>query len=156
MPHRRADVAVVEDRVRSPRVRVVSGEEHGGEGGVDPLHHSVRLGAAAHELRLGVELLDQDGSLREELPPISQFLNRILALRINLQNTLFAVFEELLDASIEAAQTAGVYDVGVETLIAESFHVAERRTVYMHAATGAETRCYRVLRKDRNRPLPVT
>src|ERR1700681_4448083 len=24
-----------------------------------------------------------------------------------------------------------------------------------HAATGAETRCYRVLRKDRNRPLPL-
>jgi hypothetical protein len=27
--------------------------------------------------------------------------------------------------------------------------------VHTHAATGAETRCYRVLRKDRNRPLPL-
>ena len=26
---------------------------------------------------------------------------------------------------------------------------------HTHAATGAETRCYRVLRKDRNRPLPL-
>jgi hypothetical protein len=72
-----------------------------------------------------------------------------------MQNTLFAAFEQLLDARIEAALTAGTYDIGVETLTAESFHVAERRTVHTHAATGAETRCYRVLRKDRNRPLPL-
>jgi predicted RNA methylase len=103
----------------------------------------------------GLGLTDQDGSLREELPPITQFLNRVLALRIDLQNTLFAAFEELLEARIEAAVASDTYDVGVETLTAESFRVAERRTVHTHAATGAETRCYRVLRKDRNRPLPL-
>ena len=101
----------------------------------------------------GLDLVDQDGSRREELPPITQFLNRILALRIAMQNLLFVVFEQLLDARIEAAVTSGTYDIGVETLTAESFRVVERRTVYTHAATGAETRCYRVLRKDRNRPL---
>ena len=103
----------------------------------------------------GLDLVDQDGSLREELPPITQFLNRILALRIALQNTLFAAFEQLLEARIEGAIAAGSYDIGVETLTAESFAIAERRTVHTHAAAGAETRCYRVLRKDRNRPLPL-
>jgi protein strawberry notch len=103
----------------------------------------------------GLDLCDRDGSLREELPPITQFLNRILALRIDLQNTLFAAFEELLEARIEAAVAAGIYDVGVETLTAESFRIAERRTVYTHAASGAETRCYRVVRRDRNHPLPL-
>ncbi|HEY1258287.1 MAG TPA: strawberry notch family protein, partial [Stellaceae bacterium] len=103
----------------------------------------------------GLDLCDQDGSLREELPPITQFLNRILALRIALQNTLFVAFEQLLEARLEAALSAGIYDIGVETLTAESFRVAERRTVHTHAATGAETRCYRVVRKDRNRPLPL-
>ena len=107
------------------------------------------------EDRTGLDLTDQDGSLREELPPITQFLNRVLALRIDLQNTLFASFEQLLEARIEAAVASGTYDIGVETLIAESFHIAERRTVCTYAATGAETRCYRVLRKDRNRPLPL-
>ena len=77
----------------------------------------------------GLDLVDQDGSLREELPPITQFLNRILALRIALQNTLFAAFEQLLEARIEAAIAAGSYDIGVETLTAESFGIAERRTV---------------------------
>ena len=61
----------------------------------------------------------------------------------------------MLEARIEAALAAGTYDIGVETLTAESFRVAERRTVHTHAATGVETRCYRVLRKDRNRPLPL-
>ncbi|MGD9617552.1 MAG: strawberry notch C-terminal domain-containing protein [Alphaproteobacteria bacterium] len=103
----------------------------------------------------GLDLTDEDGSLREELPPVTQFLNRVLALRIALQNRLFAVFEELLDARIEAAVSAGIYDIGVETLTAESFRIVERRTVYTHAATGAETGCYRVLRRDRNRPLPL-
>jgi hypothetical protein len=64
-------------------------------------------------------------------------------------------FEQLLEARIEAAIAGGSYDIGVETLTAESFRVAESRVVCTYAATGAETRCYRVLRKDRNRPLPL-
>jgi predicted RNA methylase len=103
----------------------------------------------------GLDLCDQDGSLREELPPITQFLNRVLALRIAMQNRLFAAFEQLLEARIEAAVAAGIFDVGVETLIAESFRIDERRVVCTYAATGAETCCYRVLRKDRNRPLSL-
>ena len=107
------------------------------------------------EDRTGLDLTDQDGSLREELPPITQFLNRVLALRIAMQNMLFAAFEQLLDARIEAALAAGSYDIGVETLTAESFRIAERRTLHTHGGAGAETRCYRVLRKDRNRLLPL-
>jgi P-loop containing NTP hydrolase pore-1/C-terminal domain on Strawberry notch homologue len=103
----------------------------------------------------GLDLCDEDGSLREELPPITQFLNRVLALRIAMQNRLFAAFEQLLEARIEAAVASGIFDAGVETLTAESFRIAERRTVCAYAATGSETRCYRVLRKDRNRPLPL-
>jgi C-terminal domain on Strawberry notch homologue len=103
----------------------------------------------------GLDLCDQDGSLREDLPPITQFLNRVLALRIGLQNTLFAAFEQLLEARVETAVAGGTYDVGVETLIAEGFTVAERRTVCAYAATGAETRCYKVLQKNRNRPLSL-
>jgi hypothetical protein len=103
----------------------------------------------------GLDLCDQDGSLREELPPITQFLNRVLALRIAMQNLLFAAFEQLLEARIEAAIAGGTYDVGVETLTAESFRIADRRTVCTYAATGSETCCYRVLRKDRNRPLSL-
>ena len=51
----------------------------------------------------GLDLVDQDGSLKEELPPITQFLNRILALRIAMQNLLFVAFEQLLDADLVVA-----------------------------------------------------
>ncbi len=104
----------------------------------------------------GLDLSDRDGSLREDLPPITTFLNRLLALPIALQNGLFAVFEELLASRIESAIAAGSYDVGVETLTADSLRVTERRTIHTHAASGAETRLFKVMRRDRNRPLLAT
>ena len=109
---------------------------------------------ARFEEATGLELRDRDGSLREELPPISQFLNRCLALPIGLQNTLFAVFENLLDARVEAMMAAGTFDAGVETLRAESLTIEERRTLYTHPGTGAVTQVFRILRRDRNEPMP--
>ena len=101
----------------------------------------------------GLSLTDRDGSLREELPPITTFLNRLLALPIALQNTLFAVFEDLLTARIEAAIASGSYDVGLETITAESLIVTERKSVWQHPETGAETQLFTIARKDRNKPL---
>ncbi len=103
----------------------------------------------------GLHLTDQDGSLREELPPITTFLNRLLALTIELQNTLFGAFEELLQAKIEGARASGTYDVGVETLIAESLAVTDRRAVYVHPRTGAETQVFTISRRERNRPFTL-
>ena len=109
---------------------------------------------ARFEEATGLELRDRDGSLREELPPISQFLNRCLALPIALQNTLFAVFEDLLDARVEAMVAAGTFDAGVETLRAESLTIEERLTLYTHPGTGAVTQVFRILRRDRVEPMP--
>ncbi|KAF0097326.1 MAG: putative methylase/helicase [Rhodospirillaceae bacterium] len=103
----------------------------------------------------GLHLTDQDGSLREELPPITTFLNRLLALTIGLQNTLFGVFEDLLRAKIEGAQASGTYDVGVETLTAESLIVTDRRALYLHPQTGAETQVFTIRRRERNRPFTL-
>jgi hypothetical protein len=107
----------------------------------------------AFEDATGLHLTDQDGSLREELPPITTFLNRLLALTIDLQNTLFGVFEDLLRAKIEGAQASGTYDVGVETLTAESLVVTDRRALYVHPQTGAETQVFTIRRRERNRPF---
>jgi predicted RNA methylase len=101
----------------------------------------------------GLTLTDKDGSLKQELPPISQFLNRLLALTIDLQNTLFAAFEALLEAKVEGAIASGTYDVGVETITAASLEISERRTIYTHPGTGAETQVFTVARRDRNEPL---
>ena len=109
----------------------------------------------AFEDATGLHLTDQDGSLCEELPPITTFLNRLLALTIELQNTLFGVFEDLLRAKIEGAQASGTYDVGVETLTAESLVVTDRRSLYAHPQTGAESQVFTIRRRERNRPFSL-
>ncbi|MCA1438346.1 strawberry notch family protein, partial [Bradyrhizobium sp. BRP20] len=99
----------------------------------------------------GLKLTDANG-LRDDLPPIT-FLNRLLALTIDLQNVLFTAFEQLLTARIEGAVASGTYDVGLETLRAESFVVSGRRTIYVHPRTGAETRLLSVIQRQRNHPV---
>jgi predicted RNA methylase len=103
----------------------------------------------------GLTLVDRDGTLKEELPPISQFLNRLLALTIDLQNTVFEAFEALLEAKIEGAVASGTYDTGVETITAASLSIAERRTIYTHPGTGAATQVFTIARRDHNEPLPL-
>ncbi len=103
----------------------------------------------------GLSLRTCDGAIKEELPPITQFLNRVLALTIDLQNLLFEVFDGLLFARVEGAVAAGTYDLGLETVTAESLAIVERLTVYTHPATGAETQAFTVARRDRNTPLTL-
>ncbi|MET4386702.1 putative RNA methylase [Bradyrhizobium sp. F1.4.3] len=100
----------------------------------------------------GLKLTDPNG-LRDDLPPITTFLNRLLALTIDLQNILFTVFEQLLTARIDGAVASGTYDVGLETLRAESFFVTDRRTIYVHPGTGAETRLLTITQRLRNHPV---
>ena len=102
----------------------------------------------------GLKLLDTNG-LKDELPPITTFLNRLLALTIELQNILFTAFEQLLTARIEGAIASGTYDVGLETLRAESFVVTDRQRIYAHPATGAETRLLTITQRERNCPLKL-
>lgn len=103
----------------------------------------------------GLKLTDRDGTIREELPPITQFLNRMLALNIALQDGLFEVFEGLLRAKIEGAISAGVYDRGVETITAHSLRVIERRALYTHPGSGAETQVFTILERNPTAPLSL-
>lgn len=108
----------------------------------------------AFEDATGLKLVDANG-LKDELPPITTFLNRLLALSIELQNILFTAFEQLLTARIEGAIASGTYDMGLETLRAESFVVTDRRAIYVHPATGAETRLLTITQRERNRPVSL-
>jgi hypothetical protein len=103
----------------------------------------------------GLSLTDSDGSIKEELPPITTFLNRLLALTIDMQNLLFEVFEQILRGKVEGAIASGHYDAGVETIRADSLVVTDRRSVHVHDATGAETRIFAITRKDRQQPLSL-
>ncbi len=102
----------------------------------------------------GLKLTDSNG-IKDGLPPITTFLNRLLALTIDLQNILFTAFEQLLAARIEGAIASGTYDVGLETLTAESFTVTARQTIYTHPGTAAETRLLTITQRERNRPVTL-
>lgn len=106
------------------------------------------------ESATGLKLMDANG-IKDELPPITTFLNRLLALTIELQGVLFTAFEQLLNAKIEGAIAAGIYDVGLETLTAEGFTVTGRQTIYTHPGTGAETRLLTIAQRTRNRPVTL-
>ncbi len=105
----------------------------------------------AFEDATGLSLTDDTG-LKDDLPPITTFLNRLLALTIEMQAVLFSAFEELLDQRIEGAIAAGVYDLGLETLRAESFRVTDARVIYNHPGSGAETQLLTIAEKRRNTP----
>ena len=94
-----------------------------------------------------------EGGLKDELPPMPKFLNRLLALPIAEQNQLFAELEARIAANIEAAIEAGSYEVGVETVTADSLRVAGRETLYQHPGTGAATELVEIVRRDKLEPL---
>lgn len=103
----------------------------------------------------GLTLDDVDGCMKENLPPIQQFLNRCLALTIAMQDAIFEAFRTFLEAIIDDARKAGTLDVGLETLRAEKFEIIERKVIFEHPETGATATALTVERTDRNRPLSL-
>ena len=106
------------------------------------------------ESATGLKLMDSNG-IKDDLPPITTFLNRLLALTIELQGILFSAFEQLLEARIDGAIASGTYDMGLETLRAERFSVTDRQVIYTHPATSAETRLLTIAERKRNRPVTL-
>ena len=75
---------------------------------------------------------------RPEEVPVSQFLNRVLALDIDAQRHVFGLFGRIQNEEIEKARANGTLDTGTRTLRADSLAVAEDSIVYKNG--GIETR----------------
>jgi hypothetical protein len=103
----------------------------------------------------GLKLEGEGGTLREDLPPIQRWLNRILALRISMQNAIFDEFSSLVETRVAAAREAGTLDLGVETVCVDSFEVLDDRIIRTDPASGATTHLLRLEIARRLRPLSV-
>jgi predicted RNA methylase len=103
----------------------------------------------------GLRLEAEGGSLREDLPPIQRWLNRILALRIALQNAIFDEFLGLVEARVAAARDAGTLDLGLETVPVDSFEVLDDRIIRTDPLSGATTHLLRVELARRPRPMTL-
>ena len=117
--------------------------------------HAGRIdGWSLHDFQEATGLkLTHEGGLKEDLPPMSQFLNRLLALPIDEQNTLFAALETRIEANIAAAVEAGSFNLGVENVRSDSLTIVERETIFVHPTTGAETEIAEIVKRDRLQPL---
>jgi len=91
--------------------------------------------------KTSLKLLEEDGGLKPQdaLPPIHTFLNRLLALRIEDQNALFADFDRILSGILERAAASGDLDRGLEDIEAEELEVLDQETIRTDVSTGAET-----------------
>jgi hypothetical protein len=101
----------------------------------------------------GLRLEGEGGCLREDLPPIQRWLNRLLALRIDLQNAIFDEFLGLIEARVAAAREAGTLDLGVETVPVDGFEILDDRIVRTDPRSGATTHLLRVELARRLRPM---
>ena len=103
----------------------------------------------------GLRLEGEGGCLREDLPPIQRWLNRLLALRIALQNAIFDEFLGLVEARVAAAREAGTLDLGVETVPVDSFEVLDDRIIRTDPLSRATTHLLRLELARRLRPMSL-
>jgi hypothetical protein len=114
---------------------------------------SIALGE--FEERSGLEICEGDGVLKEELPPIQRWLNRLLAMPIGLQNAIFDEFLALIETRVEAAKVAGTLDVGVETIVVERATVVEDVTLRRDHQSGATSHLLTIEVARRRHPVPL-
>ena len=101
----------------------------------------------------GLNLLDGDGTMREELPPITTFLNRMLALADRIaERACSSTSRDCSPRRSKGRSRPAPTTSGLRPSRAESLVIAARHAVATHAATGAETMVFTIERKDRNKP----
>ncbi|GBF59148.1 hypothetical protein PbB2_02840 [Candidatus Phycosocius bacilliformis] len=107
------------------------------------------------ERLLNLSLTTDDGSIREDLPPLNRFLARILALPVQQQNTIFGHFLSYLQARLRAAEAAGVLDKGMEDLVAPSIELESQETLSTDPRTGAATNLITVTLETPVKPMSL-
>ncbi|MEG3178959.1 strawberry notch C-terminal domain-containing protein, partial [Sphingomonas sp. RB3P16] len=105
--------------------------------------------------RTGLELHDSDGVLKEDLPPIQRWLNRLLALPIGIQNLIFDEFLSLGETRIAAAREAGTLDVGVETITADTATVIDDTLLRTDPQSGATSHLLTIEIARRRNPISL-
>jgi hypothetical protein len=105
--------------------------------------------------RTGLELCDKDGVLKDEMPPIQRWLNRILALPIALQNSIFDEFLSLIETRVSAAREAGRLDVGVETILVDKATLIDDVVLRTDPRTGATSHLLTIEIARRRNPVSL-
>lgn len=84
---------------------------------------------------------------------VPRFLNRVLALDLERQNTVFNRFARLFDDTVASARENGTFDDGVADLKGTAIRVQGSSLIHRDDTTGAETRHYRLEVERPTRPV---
>lgn len=85
---------------------------------------------------------------------ISTFLNRILSLEVDEQNTVFDAFISIYEMELEAAIQAGTLDTGMENVKADKIEVVDDKVIREDKNSGAAT--HYIQAKTYTKPKIVT
>lgn len=95
---------------------------------------------------MGLLVRRQDGSeevKKEDLHNIPRFLNRVLALDVARQNSMFNYFVDLFEQTVRYAKANGTFDEGVQDIKATAIRLARQpKIVHEDKLTGARTTHY--------------
>lgn len=104
---------------------------------------------AKFEAMTGLVLKDSDGALTNNLPEMHTFLNRMLALTINMQNSLFAYLETLIGAFIATAKENGTYELGVETITADELIIEKEEIIPLTIDIKEQTKLLKIRQNNK-------
>ena len=100
------------------------------------VYSDIGLNVEEFERQTGLSIRDEDGRLRDTLPNIRQFLNRMLSMNIDMQNKVFDAFDAQLESVVSAHAANGTLDVGIETIRGQSVRKAQEVVVNEDAELG--------------------
>ena len=87
-----------------------------------------------------LRLTDAEGVMLDDPPLIQRYLNRLLALPIDMQNALFGALTAKIEEVTERARQNGTLDLGIETLRADRITVVEEADLWTCPKSGSVTR----------------
>lgn len=104
---------------------------------------------------MGFNILDpESGAIStERIPGITQFLNRVLFLPVDLQHRLFGLFEETHTEIVENARAEGLLDLGVEKIKGDEIIKVKEKLAHVDKDTGARTQVVQLDIKTKLRRL---
>lgn len=119
-----------------------------------------RLPAPALDIldKMGLVQTDANGrpSFTGDPKNVKQFLNRLLALELDLQEPMFDLFHDAFEHAVEQAKQTGQFDAGVQELRGLAIrHMAEPSEVAREKTSGARTYHYQLGVRNRTHALPL-
>jgi hypothetical protein len=90
----------------------------------------------------GLEMVDEKTGqiIQSKIPNTRLFLNRMLSLKLDMQEKVFEAFTNLMEEKVRVAVERGQFDAGLQTIKALTSEIVSDDLAFTDPKTGAETR----------------